>query len=108
MGEGPAPGLCQVLAGNTLPGTVLYDIALKQGKLSNDWSHFSSMAGFADYDPVFVPEGREPREMSLLQKQAMREFYMRPRQVVNLLKNVTSWKDIKMLYYGARSLLLKR
>ncbi len=90
------------------PGTVLYDIALKQGKLSNDWSHFSSMAGFADYDPVFVPEGREPREMSLLQKQAMREFYMRPRQVVNLLKNVTSWKDIKMLYYGARSLLLKR
>lgn len=90
------------------PGTVLYDIANKQGLLSDDWSHFSSMAGFAEYDPVFVPEGRDPKEMAQLQKQAMREFYMRPRQVLNLLRNVTSWKDIRMLYYGARSLLLKR
>lgn len=90
------------------PGTVLYEIANKQGLLSDDWSHFSSMAGFAEYDPVFVPEGRDPKEMARLQKQAMREFYMRPRQVLNLLRNVTSWKDIRMLYYGARSLLLKR
>lgn len=90
------------------PGTPLYQIALQQGTLSNDWSHFSSMSGFADYDPVFVPEGRDPKEMSQLQKRAMREFYFRPRQVYHMMKNVKSWKDVKMLYYGARSVLIKR
>lgn len=90
------------------PGTVLYDIAVKQGMKAGDWSNFSSMAGFADYDPVFVPEGRDAREMARLQKQAMREFYMRPRQILSLLKNITSWNDIKMYYYGAKSVLLKR
>jgi len=90
------------------PGTVLFDIAVRQGMKTDDWSHFSSMAGFADYDPVFVPEGRDAAEMARLQKQAMREFYLRPRQILNLLKNVTSWNDIKMFYYGARSVLLKR
>ncbi|HPQ39388.1 MAG TPA: radical SAM protein [bacterium] len=90
------------------PGTVLYDIAVKQGMRTDDWSHFSSMAGFADYDPVFVPEGRDAREMARLQKQAMREFYMRPHQILSLLKNITSWNDIKMYYYGAKSVLIKR
>ncbi|MCD4655873.1 B12-binding domain-containing radical SAM protein [bacterium] len=90
------------------PGTVLYDIAVKQGMKVDDWSHFSSMAGFADYDPVFVPEGRDPLEMAKLQKQAMREFYLRPRQILNLMRNITSWNDIKMYYYGAKSVLLKR
>lgn len=90
------------------PGTPLYQIAVQQGSLTNDWSRFSSMAGFADYDPVFVPEGRDPKEMAQLQKQAMREFYFRPRQVYNMMRNIKSWKDIKMLYYGAKSVLTKR
>ncbi len=89
------------------PGTVLFDIAVKQGMEVKDWSHFSSMAGFADYDPVFVPEGREPAELASLQKKAMKEFYLRPRQIINLLKNVTSFQDIKMYYYGAKSVLFK-
>ncbi|MBN1296510.1 radical SAM protein [bacterium] len=90
------------------PGTVLYDIAIKNGMQTGDWSHFSSMAGFADYDPVFVPEGRDAGEMARLQKQGMREFYMRPRQIMNLLMNITSWKDIKLYYYGAKSVLFRR
>ena len=90
------------------PGTVLYEEALKQGLDVRDWSRFSSMAGFADYDPVYVPAGRDPREMASLQKTAMREFYMRPKQIFNLLRNITSLNDIKMVYYGAKSVLLKR
>ena len=89
------------------PGTVLYDLALQQGMTFSDWSHFSSMAGFADYDPVYTPEGRDPKELSRLQKQAMKEFYFRPRQIANLLKNINSWNDIKMYYYGALSVILK-
>ncbi|MBN1552168.1 cobalamin-dependent protein [bacterium] len=89
------------------PGTVLFDKALKQGMKVTDWSHFSSMAGFADYDPVYVPEGRDAKELAQLQKRAMREFYMRPKQIWNLIRNITSFNDIKMYYYGARSLLFK-
>lgn len=89
------------------PGTVLYDLALKQGMKVNDWSHFSSMAGFADYDPVYVPEGRDAKEMSNLQKQAMKEFYLRPKQIFSLLANTRSWNDIMLYYYGARSVLFK-
>jgi radical SAM superfamily enzyme YgiQ (UPF0313 family) len=89
------------------PGTVLFDLAIKQGMVVNDWSHFSSMSGFADYDPVYVPEGRNGQELAQLQKTAMRQFYMRPRQIVSLLKNITSFKDVKMYYYGAKSVLFK-
>ena len=72
-----------------------------------DWSHFSSMAGFADYDPVYVPEGRDAKELAALQKQAMKEFYFRPKQIYSLLRNITSFNDIKLFYYGARSVLFK-
>ncbi len=89
------------------PGTVLYDLAVKQGMTVNDWSHFSSMAGFADYDPVYVPEGRDPKEMSNLQKQAMKEFYFRPKQIWSLLTNIRSMHDVMLYYYGARSVLFK-
>ncbi len=89
------------------PGTVLFDLAVKAGMDVSDWSHFSSMAGFADYDPVYVPEGRDGKELARLQKQAMKEFYMRPRQIFNLIKNITSFNDIKMYYYGAKSVLFK-
>jgi len=90
------------------PGTVLFKLAQEQGLVDDkDWSRFSSMAGFTDYDPVFVPKGREPSELKDLQKQATREFYLRPKQVFHLLKNTRSWKDIKMYYYAARSLFEK-
>ncbi len=90
------------------PGTVLYNLAKKQGLIdADDWSRFSSMAGFSDYDPVYVPEGREPGELKKLQKTATREFYLRPRQIFHLLKNMKGWKDFKMYFYAARSLLDK-
>ncbi|MBN1357112.1 cobalamin-dependent protein [bacterium] len=89
------------------PGTVLFDLAIKQGMAVTDWSHFSSMSGFADYDPVYVPEGRDGRELAALQKTAMKEFYMRPKQILNLLGNITSINDVRMIYYGAKSVIWK-
>ncbi len=90
------------------PGTPLYQMAKKQGLVDDaDWSRFSSMAGFTEYDPVFVPEGREPKELKQMQKLATREFYLRPRQILNLLRNIRSGSDIKMYYYAAQSLLSK-
>ncbi|MBN2055922.1 cobalamin-dependent protein [bacterium] len=91
------------------PGTVLYDIAKRQGLVDDrDWSRFSSMAGFTDYDPVFAPEGRSAAELKQLQMKATREFYLRPRQIMYLIRNIHSFKDMKMYFYAAQSLLASK
>ncbi len=87
------------------PGTELYNIAKKEGQLrDDDWSRFSSMAGFSDYDPSYVPMGRDPAEMKRLQKLATRQFYLRPKQIMRLLANTRSTKDLKLYFEAARSL----
>ena len=45
--------------------------------------------------------------MSNLQKQAMKEFYFRPKQIWSLLTNIRSMHDVMLYYYGARSVLFK-
>lgn len=91
------------------PGTELYRIAKAQGLVDDrDWSRFSSMAGFTDYDPVFVPQGRSGSELKQLQKRATREFYLRPRQIGNLLRNTRSLTDVKMYFYAVQSLFSGR
>ena len=88
------------------PGTELYRLAKEQGLLkTDDWRYFSSMAGFGGYDPVYVPEGREARELRQWQKRATRDFYLRPRQIWDLLRNITSFHDIKLYLGVARELL---
>ena len=88
------------------PGTELYRLAEEQGVLkAKDWRYFSSMAGFGGYDPVYIPEGRDARELRQWQKRATREFYLRPRQIWDLLRNITSFHDIKLYLGVARELL---
>ncbi len=91
------------------PGTSLYKLAQEQGLIADcDWSRFSSMAGFTDYDPVFVPKGRDPKELKRLQKLATRRFYLRPKQIWNLLRNTRSLADVKMYLYAAQSLFSRK
>ena len=91
------------------PGTELYRLAKEQGLLkTDDWRYFSSMAGFGEYDPVYIPEGRDARELKQLQKRATREFYIRPRQIWDLLRNITSFHDIKLYLGVARELLFSK
>lgn len=88
------------------PGTELCQIAEEQGLLtSHDWSRASSMAGFSSYEPLFVPEGRTGDEMKRWQRRAMREFYLRPRQIWAVLSQTRSRADVRLLFEAARAVL---
>lgn len=88
------------------PGTALYNIALERGLISSkDWSKFNSQAGYASYDPVFIPEGRTGKEMKELQRLATKEFYLRPRQIVELIRHITGWADIKLYMEVVKSII---
>jgi radical SAM superfamily enzyme YgiQ (UPF0313 family) len=88
------------------PGTELCQIAEEQGLLtSHDWSRASSMAGFASYEPLFVPEGRTGDEMKRWQRRAMREFYLRPKQIWAVLSQTRSRADLRLLFEAARAVL---
>ena len=88
------------------PGTELCQIAEARGLMkSHDWSRASSMVGFSTYDPLFTPEGRTGEEMKQWQRKAMREFYIRPRQLWNVLSQTKSLADVRLLLEAARAMI---
>jgi radical SAM superfamily enzyme YgiQ (UPF0313 family) len=88
------------------PGTELCQIAEERGLLtSHDWSRASSMAGFSSYEPLFVPEGRTGEEMKRWQRRAMREFYVRPKQIWAVLSQTRSRADLRLIFEAARAVL---
>jgi len=88
------------------PGTEIYNYAKENNLIEGeDWKRFSSQAGYANFDPIFVPEGRTAEELKTLQRRAMREFYFRPRQVLDMLKNMSSVADIGLYFTVAKSLV---
>jgi radical SAM superfamily enzyme YgiQ (UPF0313 family) len=88
------------------PGTEIYNYAKENNLIEGeDWKRFSSQAGYANFDPIFVPEGRTAEELKTLQRRAMREFYFRPRQVIDMLKNMSSVADIGLYFTVAKSLV---
>jgi anaerobic magnesium-protoporphyrin IX monomethyl ester cyclase len=91
------------------PGTALYNIALERGLISGkDWSRFNSQAGYSTYDPVFIPEGRTGKEMKELQRYATKSFYLRPRQIMELITHITGWADVKLYMEVVREIITAR
>jgi len=96
------PDWIQVTITVPYPGTKLYEIAQKDGTLKSlEWENYQTWAGWSDKELAYVPEGRNQEEIKQLQKQAMREFYLRPRFIIKQLKNLTSWNAIKTYANGA-------
>jgi len=84
------------------PGTEYYDWVRENGYLvPQDW-------------PQWVDENLEQRaiinlpqlsvdEINELVDQGLREFYLRPRQMWRMLRNIRSWADVKTKWHGLRS-----
>lgn len=91
------------------PGTALYNIAKERGLITGkDWSRFNSQAGYSTYDPVFIPEGRTASEMKELQRLATKEFYLRPRQIMELVTHIGGWSDIKLYLEVVKEIITAR
>ncbi|GAG04301.1 unnamed protein product, partial [marine sediment metagenome] len=64
--------------------------------------------------PEWVDENLEQRaiinfpqlsvdEINRLVDKGLKDFYLRPRQMIIMLKNIKSWTDIKTKFYGLKS-----
>jgi len=88
------------------PGTKLHDDCLKEGTVRNfDWSTYKSWAGFTDSKLPYVTKGRTEQELKDLQKRAMREFYLRPKAIFRIVKEMRSWDTMKAGLHGFYALI---
>lgn len=91
------------------PGTRLYEIAKKDGTLKSfNWEDYQTWAGWSDKELVYVPQGRESKELKALQTKAMRDFYFTPRFVFSQVKKLRSFGEFKVFFNGAYALLLSK
>ena len=87
-------------------GEVADEMAKERGLIGDDtWSRLIPGIGFSKAEPVFVPEGRDPKELKAKQRRAARIFYLRPQPIWNLAHNIRSFNDFKRYFYAARLLL---
>lgn len=77
------------------PGSEIYDKLVAAGKLDQEgdpeekvknWKRFSAYLSYTELEPIYVPPGRTGQELKDLQKMAIREFYLRPRQILKEIK----------------------
>lgn len=85
------------------PGTELWDIAVKDGRIDPeniDWTKLSLMGGYADFLPLYFPEGRSAEEMKKLQKRANLLFFLRPRIIRGYINRIKSPGDFVNIFKG--------
>ena len=78
------------------PGTPMFDELEANGRIrSYNWDNYNTWNGWRGVEDVpFVPEGRSVEELTVLQKQAMRAFYLRPRVFLRALRDLRSPGDL--------------
>ena len=89
------------------PGTQMFDDLDRAGKIRTyDWTKYNTWSGWkAEHELPFVAEGRSMQELVDLQKQALRQFYIRPRVILRFLKTIRSHHDLKKYLTGFYVLL---
>ena len=91
------------------PGTDFYDFAIESGGqfFAED---FNNMSGHSN-NPVYSPKGVDRKWLQKAQRGAYREFYFRPKYILNaLIKKVRTFEDLRRyirqgrMYYKKTSL----
>jgi radical SAM superfamily enzyme YgiQ (UPF0313 family) len=84
------------------PGTPMYDELAASGEIRTyDWDKYNTWWGWKDEeDAPFVPKGRTVKELQVLQKRALREFYLRPTVFWRFLMRTRSLYDFSKYAKG--------
>jgi radical SAM superfamily enzyme YgiQ (UPF0313 family) len=78
-----------------LPGTQIFNDLLKKGEISLDklsWDNFQDNA------IIYSPPGITPRQLKSILKRAFYRFYFRPKIIMNLLKEIHSFNQLKFVF----------
>jgi len=83
------------------PGTPLYRELAENGEIplatENDFVRYNQSVGLTDVEPIFVPNGRQAKELKDMQKRAYIQFYLRPRMILMHLPHLRLSKIIGMV-----------
>lgn len=75
-----------------LPGSQLWNDLVKSNKLTNiNWDHFFV------HDVAYVSNDISRDELKRLQREAYLKFYLRPKIILNILKEIRSFRHLRML-----------
>ena len=85
------------------PGTEFYKIAKEKGYFRHDitWKDFTLVSN--NLPPLNLP-GLPAEKILEWQKKAFREYYIRPKYILQKILSINSWVDILNLYNGAKML----
>lgn len=94
------PDYVQFSVTTPYPGTHLWDNIRKYGTVEADFSKYHG------WEAVFVPYGYKDREtITKIAKKASRDFYLRPKYILNRLKKIRTREDVIRHLKGLRFLL---
>lgn len=82
------------------PNTELDRIAENYGKVNH-----SDTTKFSQQFPVFVPNGLTKEYLDGIHKNARKEFYLRPKKILELISDIKSPSDIKKYLIGFKILI---
>jgi radical SAM superfamily enzyme YgiQ (UPF0313 family) len=91
------------------PGTELWIDAQKYGSFDTTGNHQNSL--LSESAAVWIPHGRTRQELLELSHFAMRRFYLRPRQIMTVLRNfayMPPGRAFRYLIAGIKFMLLSR
>ena len=66
-----------------------------------DWTKYNTWSDLkGDQEIPNIPEGRTMEELTQIQKQALRNFYIRPRVIFCFFRTIQSFYEIKKYFLG--------
>lgn len=90
------------------PGCELYDILMREEKIQyDDWSSFISYPSYGGGQPVYVPDGRNAKELITTQRKALRSFYLRPKFILSQIKKVRL-RDFYYYWTGLKAIIFSK
>lgn len=81
------------------PGSTMYKSIRTYGHFEENWKDMSL------WKPTFIPDGMTEEELLQLQKLGFKEFYLRPKVIVNFLRFIRRPRHVLFLFYGLKGFL---
>jgi radical SAM superfamily enzyme YgiQ (UPF0313 family) len=83
------------------PGSLLFNQIKAAGELRTmDWRNYSSVLSFGQKITPYVPAGRSELELKKMHRQALLDFYLRPKFIFRQLLYVRTFSRLKFLIRG--------